>query len=180
MYKRQILVLPYLAFIPAYRYHKKTISENENTQIVIIIKEEFKLYVYDFDGNILMKSYIALGKNFGDKQKVGDMKTPEGIFKVESIESSSDWTHDFKDDSLGVIEGVYGPFFIRLTVPGQKGIGIHGTHDPNSLGTRVSEGCIRMANDELINLISQIRVGTLVIITPSQDDVRINSKTKIK
>ena len=35
---------------------------------------------------------------------------------------------------------------------GWKGIGIHGTHAPDSLGTMASEGCIRMNNDEIRDL----------------------------
>ena len=41
------------------------------------------------------------------------MKTPEGDFTIREINDSSAWKHDFKD-GLGMIEGAYGPYFIRL------------------------------------------------------------------
>mgnify|MGYP002747020231 CR=1 FL=1 len=70
------------------------------------------------------------------------------------------------------IEGAYGNHFIRLETPGHKGIGIHGTHDPLSIGTRATEGCIRIKNSELERLVSLIRVPTTVIITPSVKDIK--------
>jgi hypothetical protein len=32
---------------------------------------------------------------------------------------------------------------------GHQGIGIHGTHDDNSIRTRATEGCIRLKNEDL-------------------------------
>jgi lipoprotein-anchoring transpeptidase ErfK/SrfK len=112
-----------------------------------------KLSQYNFKGELLQQSAIATGKSYGNKSKIGDLRTPEGIFNISEVVDASDWKHDFKDDSLGEIAGAYGPFFIRLDVPGQKGIGIHGTHDNNSLGTRASEGCIRLKNEDLEQLV---------------------------
>ena len=60
---------------------------------------------------------------------------------------------------------------MRLEVPGHKGIGIHGTHKPESIGTRDTEGCIRLHNEELENLVKHCHVGMAVFITPSYKDV---------
>jgi len=95
---------------------------------------------------------------------VGDFRTPEGEFPVSSIEDSRKWTHDF-GDGKGRIKGAYGPWFIRLET-GWKGIGIHGTHDPDSIGTAATEGCIRLANPDLLRLVARISVGTPVTILP--------------
>ena len=112
-------------------------------------KSGYKLYLYR--GRSVEKTYdVAVGKNPGDKERAGDSKTPNGLFTVQSIEDSRLWTHDFRDGK-GVIRGAYGPWFIRLRT-GWRGIGIHGTHDPDSLGSMVSEGCIRMHNYELEEL----------------------------
>ena len=59
-------------------------------------------------------------------------------------------------------------------MPGQKGIGIHGTHDNTSLGKRASEGCIRLNNNDLIDLVKNIKTNTVVVITPGNEDVLIN------
>ncbi|MCR5176958.1 MAG: L,D-transpeptidase, partial [Anaerovibrio sp.] len=63
---------------------------------------------------------------------------------------AGDWTHDF-GDGKGEIPGAYGKWFISLNT-GWDGIGIHGTHDPASVGTNASEGCIRLRNHDLEEL----------------------------
>jgi len=43
---------------------------------------------------------------------------------------------------------------------------IHGTNKPSSIGQHVSSGCIRMLNDDVIDLYARARVGTKVIVLP--------------
>lgn len=149
--------------------HQKEMEKMEYPNFILISKQEMKLRVLDFSGNELFVSEIACGKNLGNKQKPGDMRTPEGVFKVSEIQLSDHWEHDFKDGK-GKIKGAYGPYFIRLDTPGHKGIGIHGTHAPESMNQRATEGCIRLKNENLIQLVPLIRVSTLVVITPSAED----------
>ena len=116
----------------------------------MINKSNYTLSLYK--GNELIKQYpVAVGKNPGDKQRVGDNRTPTGDFKIVSIENASNWKHDFRDGK-GKIAGAYGPWFLRLDAKGWKGIGIHGTHDPDSRGTNATEGCIRLSNDDIAEL----------------------------
>lgn len=129
---------------------------------------------YNYKGELIHHFKVATGKNFGNKIEKGDCKTPEGVFSIEEVVDASSWTHDFKGDKQGAINGAYGPFFIRLKVEGQKGIGIHGTHDNSSLGKRASEGCIRLNNNDLIELVKNINTNGVVVITPSNEDVTIN------
>ncbi|MDW8467083.1 MAG: L,D-transpeptidase [Chloroherpetonaceae bacterium] len=137
---------------------------------IVIKKSDYKLYLYC--GDVLEKVYpIAVGKNKGDKEAEGDMRTPEGYFYISQIQNSEKWTHDFKDGK-GEIAGAYGPWFLRLhtskerTKSGKawRGIGIHGTHDESSIGTAATEGCIRLRNSDLLDLKSRIRIGTEVRI----------------
>ncbi len=137
---------------------------------IVIDKSDFTLTLYD--GAEVVKVYpIAVGKNPGDKEKVGDYRTPVGKFRIEKIHDSSAWTHDFKDGK-GEIKGAYGPWFLRLytgkdaTASGKawKGIGIHGTHAPESIGTRATEGCIRLKNEDIADLKRRVRIGTPVEI----------------
>lgn len=164
-----MLILPYLLLIQLYKYHQKAISSVENANFIVINKNTFALNVYNYKGENIFETVIATGKNIGKKEKVGDMKTPEGVFKIVSIEDSHEWTHDFRDDTLGVLTDVYGPYFIRLETPGFKGIGIHGTHDNKSLGTNASEGCVRMRNEELLKLVELVDIGTVVVITTASN-----------
>ena len=129
---------------------------------ILIDKGDYKLTLYN--GNNEEKRYdVAVGKNPGDKQKVGDNRTPIGDFTVQSVENASHWTHDFKDGK-GVIAGAYGPWFIRLKTGKWRGIGIHGTHNPSSIGTMATEGCIRLKNEDLKELKPLVRVGMRVKI----------------
>jgi lipoprotein-anchoring transpeptidase ErfK/SrfK len=45
---------------------------------------------------------------------------------------------------------------------------IHGTNAPSTIGGRVSSGCIRMVNDDVIDLYSRVNVGTKVIVMPME------------
>lgn len=41
---------------------------------------------------------------------------------------------------------------------------IHGTNRPSSIGTYASYGCIRMMNEDIVDLYDQVAVGTRVIV----------------
>ena len=41
---------------------------------------------------------------------------------------------------------------------------LHGTSEPWTIGQRVSSGCIRLTNDEIIDLYSRVAVGSLVVV----------------
>jgi lipoprotein-anchoring transpeptidase ErfK/SrfK len=135
---------------------------------ILIKKSEFKLYVLDNNESIVDSWGVALGKHQGQKKVSGDMKTPDGTFTIDEIDDASTWTHDF-GDGKGVIKNAYGPWFLSLNTDGLSkgkwgGIGIHGTHDPNSIGTLASEGCIRLQNENLRKLVKYAKVGMKVTI----------------
>ena len=130
---------------------------------IMIDKSDFLLTTWE--GDRFLSGYtIATGENPGDKERVGDRRTPEGVFSVKSIHDSRAWVHDF-GDGKGPVEHAYGPWFIRLET-GWKGIGIHGTHDPSTLGKMVTEGCIRMNNEALLEIVERAVPGTVVLIEP--------------
>ena len=134
----------------------------DNGVWIKIVKHEHLLYVMK-NKKTIDKFGVAVGRNRGNKQKSGDCRTPEGKFSVQSIHPAQGWSHDFHDGN-GVIPNAYGPWFIRLKT-GWSGIGIHGTHDPASIGKNVTEGCIRLKNENLRTLKEKyIRVGMPVII----------------
>lgn len=154
-----------------YLYRKKLImliifilfsGKSFGQRYVIISKKDFKLVVIE-NRDTIFKCPIAVGKNYGNKTKTGDRKTPEGTFTICSIENSSAWKHDFKDGK-GLRKGAYGPYFFRLKVPKFNSIGIHGTCLPESIGTRSSEGCIRLNNSDLQKLKTFVFIGMKCII----------------
>ena len=135
---------------------------------VYIKKSAFTLYLLDDKKNVIRAYDCTIGKNPGQKTKRGDMKTPTGTFLVDEICDARSWTHDF-GDGKGEIKGAYGPWFISLDTDWMSkgawgGIGIHGTHKPNLMRARDSEGCIRLQNQNVEELKQYVRVGTKVVI----------------
>lgn len=57
-----------------------------------------------------------------------------------------------------------GPFGTRWMGVTPDGIGIHGTNAPSSIGLAVSNGCIRMYNEDVEVLYNQVNVGEPVVI----------------
>lgn len=148
-------------------------SNNKTGDFIVIDKGEFNLSV--FKNFKKFREYeVTIGKNPGAKRKPGDDRTPEGIFRIKSIEKVSHWAYDFPEDTLPPVRGAYGPWFIRLDVPGFEGIGIHGFLNDDWLGKRNSNGCIRLNNKQLTELTSLVKPGMLVIIQPSAEDIEID------
>ena len=59
-----------------------------------------------------------------------------------------------------------GPYGTRWLGLSKKGYGIHGTNNPESIGTAASNGCIRMYNEDIEALFNITSVGTPVLILP--------------
>lgn len=150
---------------------KEVVADGDESKAayIIISKQDFTLSLYDSDDRLVCRFPVAVGKNYGNKQRSGDMKTPEGDFSIQQIQPASDWGHDF-GDGKGWIPNCYGNWFIRLKTPPHRGIGIHGTHAPESIGTRATEGCIRLRNADLDSLKPLVKVGMPVAILPSDAD----------
>jgi lipoprotein-anchoring transpeptidase ErfK/SrfK len=46
---------------------------------------------------------------------------------------------------------------------------IHGTNAPQTIGTHVSSGCIRLTNQDVSDLYARVSVGSKVIVLPMAD-----------
>ena len=54
---------------------------------------------------------------------------------------------------------------------------IHGTNQPEYIGTSISSGCIRMTNEDVIDLYSRVKQGTVVVVLePNHGDSPVASK----
>ena len=144
---------------------------DKNNCFIVIDKPALHLSVYEDqkgDTVLLARYPVCVGKNIGQKQKSGDMKTPECTFEnpfsITEIVPASGWTHDFGDGRGAIL--AYGNWFMRLKTPGFKGIGIHGsTNNESSVPGRGSEGCIRLLNGDLDELKANYAfVGMKVVI----------------
>ena len=138
---------------------------------ILISKPELRLYVCEVvDSDTVKRVHypVCVGLKKGQKQKKGDMKTPEctaaNPFVITEIKDASQWYHDFGDGRGSIL--AYGNWFMRLKTPGHSGIGIHGsTNNESSVPGRGSEGCIRLRNNDLDDLKENYAfVGMRVVI----------------
>ena len=54
---------------------------------------------------------------------------------------------------------------------------IHGTNQPEYIGSAISSGCIRLTNEDVIDLYNRVKVGTpVVVIAPGQGDSPTNPR----
>lgn len=107
---------------------------------IIVDLSERTLYL--LDGDQTVKSYpVGIGKML--------TRTPTGEFTIVN-----------KQENPG---GPFGVLWMGLSKPHY---GIHGTNDPASIGREVSHGCIRMHNEDVLDLSSYVPVNTRVTIRP--------------
>jgi lipoprotein-anchoring transpeptidase ErfK/SrfK len=60
--------------------------------------------------------------------------------------------------------GLENPLGARAMYLGGSLYRIHGSNEPDTIGQAVSSGCIRMTNDDVIDLYSRAKVGTKVVV----------------
>jgi len=63
------------------------------------------------------------------------------------------------------------PLGARAIYLGNTMYRIHGTNAPATIGTKVSSGCIRLLNADVIDLYSRVNVGTKIIVLPNHGAV---------
>lgn len=93
------------------------------------------------DGKVYKTYPIAIGKP--------STPTPKGNFKIVN-----------KAVNPG---GPFGARWMGLNAPNGD-YGIHGTNNPASIGKAVSNGCIRMYNNNVIEVFKLVSIGTPVTI----------------
>jgi hypothetical protein len=59
------------------------------------------------------------------------------------------------------------PLGARAMYLGETEYRIHGTNNPDTIGKRVSSGCIRLTNDDVTDLYERVKVGAKVIVLPA-------------
>jgi lipoprotein-anchoring transpeptidase ErfK/SrfK len=63
-----------------------------------------------------------------------------------------------------MVGGEANPLGARAMYLGGTLYRIHGSNEPDTIGTAVSSGCIRMTNADVIDLYNRVRVGTRVVV----------------
>ena len=165
-------ILPVIAEnVPEY-FNK--LIHNGHDKFIVVDKASMRVILYDRYGMEELVYDMACARNYGTKHKRRDSRTPEGFFTVEGIYDSTEWLFTDDDGNTSEKKGQFGPRFIRLKVPGTSQIGIHGTCSPWSMGHRASHGCIRVTNENILELVERVEPGMPVIVLPGKRDRKVN------
>ena len=95
-----------------------------------------------------------------------------GEFKISLKRAWPDWTPPDAmlkrqpDLPRHMAGGLDNPLGARALYLGASLYRIHGSNEPATIGQAVSSGCIRMANEDVIDLYDRVNIGTKVIIEP--------------
>jgi len=105
---------------------------------------------------------------------VGSQQTasPIGHWKVQAIAKLPNFRYDPKMLKEGerssnfhmLPPGPNNPVGVIWIALNKKGIGIHGTNDPDSIGRSASHGCIRLANWDIVKLAEMVKPGVAVTV----------------
>jgi hypothetical protein len=60
------------------------------------------------------------------------------------------------------------PLGARALYLGKTIYRIHGTNQPSTIGSFVSSGCIRLTNEDVLDLYTRVKVGARVVVLPGK------------
>lgn len=126
------------------------------TTKILISKSDFTLTLL-LNEHYVKQYRIATGKND---------KTPLGTFEVKNKMKDPVWySPDGGVFPYGHKENILGTRWIGFKdKPDLRGYGIHGTTQPETIGTASSNGCIRMLNSDVEELYDFVTLSTEIII----------------
>jgi lipoprotein-anchoring transpeptidase ErfK/SrfK len=119
--------------------------------------------------------YLVLGNNQAIRYGIGVGRegfTWSGREKITRVAEWPDWTPPTE-----MIErqpylprfmagGPSNPLGARALYLGNTVYRIHGTNQPSTIGSFVSSGCIRLTNEDIMDLYKHVKVGTKVVVLP--------------
>jgi lipoprotein-anchoring transpeptidase ErfK/SrfK len=135
-------------------------SENQPAGTIIISTKQRRLYYVMGNGKALRYA-IAVGK---------EGYSWSGTSTVSSKRAWPDWNPpaDMRqrrpDLPVHMAGGPNNPLGARALYLGDTLYRIHGTNEPWYMGTARSSGCIRMTNDDVIDLYDRTKIGATVIV----------------
>ena len=164
---KYLLIVLLISVLIYYFYPGKKLDNSTEIDKIVVLKSKRKLLVYS-NGEVLKGYRISLGKQpKGKKQFEGDMKTPEGIYTIDSKNPQSGYYLNL---------GVSYPNEEDIAYAKSKGkspgglIKIHGIK--NGLGfigkfhrlIDWTHGCIALTNREVKELFEHVQIGTVIEI----------------
>lgn len=138
---------------------KKTTESLQSTPAIIVKLSQRSVTLYN--GEKVVKTYrCAIG--------TPDHPTPVGNWKIVLKRKNPTWVNPgsewAKDMPKTIGPGPTNPLGMRALNLNASGIRLHGTTSLGSIGTAASHGCMRMRNEDIIDLFDRVEVGTPVFI----------------
>ncbi|MEE8360396.1 MAG: L,D-transpeptidase family protein [Candidatus Omnitrophota bacterium] len=125
-----------------------------------VSKAVYKVLV-DYSDNILfLKSGDEVIKRYVVATGLSNL-TPIGAFKIINKLKDPVWYKAGAIVPSGSPENILGSRWLGISV---AGYGIHGTTEPETLGSHVTAGCVRMSRDDVEELYDILPIGTEVVI----------------
>jgi lipoprotein-anchoring transpeptidase ErfK/SrfK len=119
--------------------------------------------------------YYVLGNGKAIRYGIGVGREGFTWSGVKSIERKTEWP-DWRPPAQMIVRQPYLPRMVaggpgnplgaRAMYIGGTEYRIHGTNDPSSIGKHVSSGCIRLKNEDVIDLYNRVQIGAKVIVLP--------------
>ncbi len=148
------------AFDPKYERQLVEYDGNERAGTIVIDTPNKFLYLVEGNGRALRYG-IGVGRpGF----------TWSGVKTISAKKEWPDWTPPAEmlvrrpDLPRHMEGGPQNPLGARAMYLGSTLYRIHGSNEPWTIGTNVSSGCIRMRNEDVIDLYGRVNVGTRVIV----------------
>jgi lipoprotein-anchoring transpeptidase ErfK/SrfK len=121
--------------------------------------------------------YLVLGDGKALRYGVGVGREGFTWSGAERVTKMAEWP-DWNPPEEMIVRQPYLPRFMaggetnplgaRAFYLGKTAYRIHGTNQPSTIGTFVSSGCIRLTNEDVMDLYRRVRVGTRVVVLPGQ------------
>jgi lipoprotein-anchoring transpeptidase ErfK/SrfK len=141
--------------------HRTSIRVGEHLKIlkgkvtVLVDKSDYTLTLL-LDGHFIKQYPVGTGESD---------KTPEGKFVIDNKLKNPVWYSPDGIYQFGDPKNVLGTRWIGFEdKKGLYGYGIHGTTDPNSIGKEMSNGCVRLKNEDVEDLYDYVRAKMTVVI----------------
>ena len=135
-------------------------QSNYSSGTIIISTAEKRLY-YVLDHNSAIRYGIGVGRPgftwSGVRQVTAKREWPDWTPPTDMLRRKPELPHFMKG-------GPDNPLGARAMYLGDTLYRIHGTNEPNTIGTATSSGCFRMMNDDVVDLYNRVRIGTTVVI----------------
>jgi lipoprotein-anchoring transpeptidase ErfK/SrfK len=152
------------------KYLRQTVNFRGDQPAGTIVVDTNNRYLYLVQsGGRAMRYGIGVGKAglaWGGTATVGrKAEWPTWTPTADMIEREPERNLPWKDGMPGGLGNPLGPRALYLYAGGRDTMfRIHGTTEPHTIGKAVSSGCIRMFNQDVIDLYNRVPVGTQVVV----------------